>query len=329
MFQKGRTGMLTVELYDKNELELSKIAKLWELSFGRKFDFARWEWFLKRNPFHEKIYIGYVLSGNELVSYSAIQPSIINIKGKGRINTGNMNMWMTHPDFRKKRFLQATLMELISELKQDNYSCLYSFPTRESSWNLMKKYLDWNDIFDLIIFQFSSKDVSANLSLRYYNFEVGVMNYNVVKKLNDMIFTAKQIYIERNKEFLNWKFVENPSNTYCYLNVNQSDKTLLTLIYKKFGNSIDVMEVFYDKVLEQKEYYEILMKSFCYCILKIKVDIVNLWVVKDSENYHYFKNAGIKESELVTHFGIVSLKNIDELNNKERWHLSFMDSDVY
>ena len=51
--------MLTVELYDKNELELTKISKLWELSFGRKFNFKNWEWFFKKNPFHEKIYISF------------------------------------------------------------------------------------------------------------------------------------------------------------------------------------------------------------------------------------------------------------------------------
>lgn len=321
--------MLTVDLYHMNELELKKIAKLWEISFKRKFDFKRWEWFFKRNPFHEKIYIGYIVLNNELVSYSAIQPSIINIESKDRIKSGNMNMWMTHPDFRKKGFLQETLKELIAELKQDKFSCLYSFPVRESSWNLMKGYLDWDDIYDLIIFQFSSKNVSPNLLNKYYNFKVGMMDRTVVDKLNDMIFTTKQVYIERTNRFLNWKFVENPTNNYFYLNVNQFDKTLLTLVYKKFCNGIDIMEVFYAKELEQKEFYEILMQSFNYCLLNIEVEIVNIWAVKGQENYNYLKNAGVKESELLTHFGIVSLNKIDELYNKDSWHLSFMDSDVY
>lgn len=319
--------MSKVKFFFDEEIEIGKISRLWEKSFGRKFSAKSWDWFFRKNPFGDKIYVGYVLADDQLVSYSAFQPARMNLKGSGSINAGNMNMWMTHPDYQKKELLRQILKELFKELKKDRFDCLYSFPTRPVAWHVMKKYLDWNDVGKLIVLQYNGRP-GMNIFPPGISFRCGKTDLQSIERTAGLLYTDKPVSIERTPEYLKWKLIDNPNHSYYHLDILNKDRLMAILFFKRYEKSVDIMEYFYSADISSERFPN-LINGFNYLLAREGATNINMWSFEGSEGHVCLLNKGATVSDLFTHFGYVSLRATEQFKDISNWHLSFLDSDVY
>jgi len=322
--------MPEVDFYFNRELDPKLIANTWELAFGRDFDLRSWEWFFKNNPFSDKIYIAYIIENKVLASYAAFQPTQLTSPGGDQISAGNMNMWMTHPGFQKKGLIVEVLNAMFEELSIDNYSCLYSFPTRDVTWKLMHKYLNWSDIMQLQIqsIQYVSAKMQVPSEFRGAKTRTGKLSSALIPKLLKMDVTKRSIYIPRTESYLSWRFLNHPSKDYYFHSIEISDNMIGCMIFKDFETEIDVMEYFYNpeySILKN----EILLFGFRELLSNPKCTGINYWTIADGEMETFLRNNNSYTKDLITYFGCVLLDDQEDVKKKQNWHLSFMDSDLY
>ena len=234
---------------------------------------------------------------------------------------------MTHPDYRKKDLLTQILKELFKELEKDQFDCLYSFPTRIAAWNLMKEHLIWEDVGELLILQYSKSHRLEGFP-QTINFVQGEADIKSIERTEGLLFTNKSVRIKRTLEYLKWKLIDNPNHSYYFLNIFNKDRLMGVFFYKYYEKSIDIIEYFYSADFSSMRLPN-LVNGYNYLLDNGNISNVNMWIFKSSEEYNCLTSKGATASDLITHFGYVSLKGTGHYKDSKNWHLSFMDSDIY
>lgn len=315
-----------VEFFFDKEPDIIKVKQTWEKAFNKKFNLDYWNWFFKSNPISDKLYIGYIMKNNVIVSYSAIQPSFIETEGGMKIKTGCMNMWMTHPDYQKRGYIVTILKELFKVMKNDGYKYLYSFPTRVVTWGLMKKHLDWTDVNTLHILKIKRNETRHLINK--ISFNTGIINSDVLNQTDKMVVLKLGVNICRTNKYLTWRFLNNPINTYKFVNVIVKGVEVGLLVYKSYNKEADIMEFFIDTKYESSK-YELLLDCVNFLIGKKNFTSCNIWAMESSNLYNYLLNKNCFIDPLTTYFGYVNLQSETNIIKPSDWNISFMDSDVY
>lgn len=319
--------MCKIQNYSETPIPIKNIADTWELAFNKKFNPEYFNWRFKNNPNEKKIYLKYIMDKETLAAYYAVSPMLMK-KGNQVIKIALSNMTMTHPNYRGKGYFQLLASRLYEQLKAEGYSCIFTYPVREVSCHIFRKYLNFKDVALLKTMNLSN-DNHRQLPITDYSFEYGKVDKNIINLAQSFSFTKKNFLILRDTENLKWRLINNPINDYYYLKVSKSRKTKLIIFYKYFNESIDIMDFCYSNENYEQGLDFSTALTYIFILKNPKITAINIWTDIDSKEFNFLRSLKFVPTSTNTFFGIIPLNNDKSLYQKENWHYRYFDSDVF
>jgi hypothetical protein len=293
-------------------------------------------------------------ANNKVAAIYAIAPVEFKIQNNYLLASQSLDT-ITDVDYRGKGFFIKLATDLYEKAKDENIKLVYGFPNGNSIHGFSKK-LSWK-VLDPVPFlikpiraSYFTKKIKIlswlpNFKLAFQNriskniffiekFEFPNEVNTIWKKFSNNIPVA----VERNKAYLDWRYISKPNENYKILHGYTADNTYIGFIVycvkKKHGGNIAyIMEYIYDPKYELEARY-ILKKAINNIIIE-KADCILTWCFKHSPNFrNYKKNLFINIPEILKpielHFGVRSFD--ESLNNdvyeRTNWYLSYSDSDT-
>ena len=317
---------MTIELFSSKPIKSERIGELFQISFGQPFNKEYWEWRFLNNPNSSKTYIAYVEENEKLVGYYAVSPMQLAVKGEGEFPIALSNMTMTHPDYQGRGYFRKLAKFLYEELEKDGFIGVYGFANQNSHYGF-RKYLGWNDLgtlfnFSLIKGNFRNDLLLSDVDVNIIECEVDKKNLAMLNFSGSESFDVASI---RNDKVVNWRYTENPVNVYYNLKVSAGNE-VVNIIYKRYNESIDIMDVFCD---DRNQGNQLSLYAFEYLFAK-NVEQINIWSNLYSDDHLMLEKIGFQNTNFSTYFGVIlfntKFKKILSIKN---WYYSFFDSDVY
>lgn len=281
----------------------------------------------------------------------------IKFKIDDNIHLGTQSMdTITDIDYRGKGLFIKLAKSVYEKSKIAGTSLVYGFPNGNSIYGFKKK-LEW-EVLDPVPFlikplkssyftnRISFLRFSPNINLSFKSFSKS-KNYLIKESLSfpkevDSLwenFSKKiRVAVNRNKEYLDWRYIKKPNENYKIVHCYGADERLLGYVVfciknKHEGRVAYIMELIYD--LEDPKAAD---KLLSYAITEIKkedADLILIWCMDHSPNYKTFKKSRFyklpeKLRPIELHFGARAfddkLKNI--IYDRENWYISYSDSDT-
>jgi GNAT superfamily N-acetyltransferase len=318
--------METIRFYFSEPIPHQWIAETFQLSFNQPLDIAYWRWRFLENPASDKTYIAYVKDQQTLVSYYAVSPCRIVINGiEHRIALSNMTM--THPDYQGKGFFKQLATALYRELQNDGFVGVYGFANHNSHYGF-RRYLNWNDLSALTNFQVTRETFRHKFTGNQENLTCQIHPLQKGKSPIEEGFRCSEapVVLGRSSNSLQWRFSDNPQNQYYKLMILEKERCTGVLIFKKYGASLDIMEVFYHPEAYQDSM--VLLARGVFQLLQ-QESIVNFWSNLHSEEHVFLEKIGFQEKGFNTYLGVIPLQDQQDWIDIKKWHYRFMDSDIY
>ncbi len=322
--------MVNILDYSKEPIPAVKIVDTWRKCFNNQFNINYFNWRFLANPNEEKVFIKYIIENDTLAAYYAVSPMLLVNRYAPAIKVALANMTMTHPSYRGKGYAQRLAIELYAQLKEEEYTCVYSYPTRKVMCHIFRKHLNFQDISTLKTMHCKKEDLIRGSVVKYrYTFEQGKIDQKIIEDVQNLDVTDKNSLLLRDRKNLKWRFIDNPVTDYYYFRLLEDNKTRIVFFYKYYKQSIDIMDYYYRRTDYGRE------QEFLYGIENIfdksndPFSGINIWAESDSAEYNFLKSIGFVPAGRNTFFGIIPLNFDEESKTKGRWHNSYFDSDVY
>ncbi|MCD4731538.1 MAG: GNAT family N-acetyltransferase [Bacteroidales bacterium] len=319
--------MDNLKLYFNQSIDIALISETFEKAFNQKFNQKSWEWRFLENPNDDKIFISYIIEDGKLAAYYAVSPATINYNGR-KLKIALSNMTMTHPDFQGKGYFKLLANSLYAKLKENNYIGVFGFANTNSHYGF-RKYLNWHDLAMLNIFKTTTESFRPFLikDNDLLNFEELPLNQETVKLLRKTTVSENKIEVNRDLENYLWRFVKIPEKEYQLLITKNGDETLLILVYKFFGNEIDIMEIF-NTTPQVSVSQQLLGCAIKHLVTKYESSI-NIWSNLYDDVHLYLEKIGFQESVFNTYFGFIPFNDNKEFLDIKNWHFRLYDSDIF
>lgn len=347
--------MQNFKIYPIDETSLDMYKKCFdENGSPKKKENIRWQ-FLQNTEASSFVDIAFDENKNKVVAIYAI--SCVKFKIDDLVVVGTQSLdTITDIDYRGLGLFITLAKSVNEKAKNSQVSLVYGFPNGNSIKGF-KKWLEW-EILDPVPFllkplksQYFTKKIKAlrffpNINLSFFNFKSN-KNYQITEEKkfpDDVNFIWKQfskdikIGIERDKKYLDWRYIQKPNENYkiahCY---SKENKYLGFIIYtvkeKHEGKIAYIMELLYD--LKEPKAGAMLLN---YAISKIKkenADCILSWCLEHSPNYkiykkYFFINLREKYRPIELHFGARAFQEKFKplVSKRENWFLSYSDSDT-
>lgn len=246
------------------------IRKLFELVFGKELSRERWNWLYRDN--HTGV-IAITLAeaeGGEIVGQSALKPVKMKVGDKIRLGMLALDS-MVHPDYQRQGMFTKLTTRTYEAVTEQGTPLVYSFPNRNSHYVYAHK-LGRTDLCGRLPLFVKILDVKRVLSKRirnmvllsgaaplarialglFYAFRGGALpagcRLEKITRFDDSVndlwekaAAPFEILVVRDKEYLNWRYVENPTEDYVLFVVKRHDETVGYIVLKcenRFGLQI-------------------------------------------------------------------------------------------
>jgi len=263
---------------------------------------------------------------------------------------------ITDIDYRGLGLFINLAKSVYEKAEKSNAAFVYGFPNGNSIKGF-KKWLEWQilDPVPFLIKPLKSKYFtnkikglqflpSFNLSFSSYREKE---NYKIIENNNfpeEVNFIWKQfsknieVAIERDKKYLDWRYIQKPNENYKIAHCYSKDNKLLgfvvyTIKEKHNGKIAYIMELLYD--LKEAKAGVLLLNYATSMIKKENADCILSWCLEHSPNYGIYKksffiNLPEKYRPIELHFGarVFQEKCKSVVSKRENWFLSYSDSDT-
>jgi len=244
------------------------ICKLFETAFGDALSAERWYWQYRDNHTGR---ITITLTENtdgEIVGQYALRPVRMKVGDKSCLGTLSLDT-MVHPDYRRQGMFTSLASQMYDVVTEQGIPLTYGFPNQNSYYGFIHK-LEWVDLCGRIPLFVKILNVKTVLSKRIGNrlllsiaAALGRVALNLFysfqgegelpadcefKKIShfdghfddlwEEASSAYDILVVRDKTYLNWRYVENPTDEYTILTVERESKIVGYAVLKteeKFG----------------------------------------------------------------------------------------------
>lgn len=309
-----------------------RILDLFEKVFGRKMTLDFWQWRFVENPFGKGI-IKLLFDNNLLIGHYAVMPIVVQVKDFLVKAVFSMTT-MTHPDYQGKDIFTFLAKETYREAQKRGFRFVYGFPNKNSYHGFVKK-LNWEDLGKMTILYKEMETDSFTPILQSSNvYEIENFD-NAVDLLWNRIKENYCVIVPQTKDFLNWRFIENPNVNYKIYAIKNGEGISGYVVLKLYrheneeiGHIVDILGI-NDGIIEK-----LLQASYNY-FLKNNIKKISSWM---QDSYFYsqlMEKEGFvrKNTEVETYFGVKIfdkkdnfLKEVESFNN---WYLTMGDSDVF
>lgn len=239
----------------------AQIIALFELVFGKQLTAARWQWHYRDN--HTGL-IAVTLAedeNGEIVGQCALRP--LRMKIGERIGLGTLQLdSMIHPDFQRQGMFTKLTTHAYKKVAGQGVELVYSFPNRNSQYvythklgrvtlcdriPLFAKILNVRNVLDKrignrLLLSLVAPVGQAATGL-FYAFRGGTSPANCrlervsrfdgsVDRLWERASVPHGVLVVRDREYLNWRYVENPTEEYVLLTAKRSDEIVGYIVLK-------------------------------------------------------------------------------------------------
>ena len=306
----------------KDQIFKNKYFDLWRASFGFKPKCcdAWYEWLNLNCPtgFNNSFIIE---EDKKFISGYGLLPTIVIYEGEKHKSTLCTNV-MTHPDYGGKGLFTKIGTHALQTMKLLGTSIQMGIPNDNAIKGHMK--VGWQRMPNLHFYQ----KTDFNLINSKNNIE-----YKVVKRFSDIhnegiknFHKKYDLYVEKDYNFLNWRYVDHPLNLYTCITINNEKNQFSGYIIIKLFNEKNITKthIVDYAYLNDSDLTKLLHAVNHY--VKGKTDIINLWRFEDS-NETQFINAGYNKTE--NYDKLILFSDIKFKNNTSNWHIVLGDNDVY
>ena len=303
-----------------------KILELFELVFKQKMSLDYWRWRFLNNPAGSKM-IKLMWEEDKLIGHYAVSPLSMNINNQ-LIFTAHSMTTMTHPDYGGKGIFKLLSLALYDEI-ENNLGCkaVWGFPNNNSHYGFINS-LQWENITIIHTMGISpQKLVVSNNKLEVTEFELfdnEKANF-IQSKINKF-----SVSIHRSKEYLNWRYCENPSVNYkkFYFNQKNERAVIITKIYPTTNDDVfdlNIVEAHLENYELIHDYLDYIVKSY-HC----NFNRITMWKNIFDIDHLKLEKKGFAPTLPQTYLCSRSHHTIaNEFNDYRNWYISMGDSDVY
>lgn len=305
-----------------------KILELFELSFKKKLSIDYWNWRFLNNPEH-KLMIKLMWDKEELVGHYAVSPVQLLVAEETILTALSMTT-MTHPEYAGKGIFTDLAEALyLQEQERNGLKAVWGFPNANSHYGFIKN-LKWKNLEQIPTFtlECSKLKPSSFPEIRIAN-QFTEQHVNTQKKGA----TPFSIQVKKSVEYLNWRYIQNPINTYDVFEASL-DGDLFYAVTKVFPSFVDKNKFEVDLLeLAFPANYELLLQllNAIKAFYKSK-DVVrmNVWIPLNDPKHIQLEKIGFNNSLPITYSGIRILDSAySQLEKNHNWNYSMGDSDVY
>ena len=302
------------------------ILELFEASFGIKMSSKFWQWRYNNNPHYNEQLIHLMWDDKKLAGHYALSPVKMLIDGVPEL-TGLSMTTMTHPEYRGIGVFTKLANSVYEEaFNKHNLSFVWGFPNSNSHYGFVNK-LSWENIgyVPMMSLQINSEQRRPT---HYTINEISDFNQVVNSDSLPKRSGKGSIVLFKDASFLNWRFLQNPENSYKAFSINEYPETYL--IYKEFRNSagdreVDIVDYFLsDDKKTTQSYIEALVN-----ICPNSVKQINTWVALNSDQHLWFERLNFQPAQPVTYLGRRNAPGKSSIKNLPFSDLTMCYSDVF
>ena len=298
------------------------------------------EWQNKSNPFgNSDEYTFLMKDGERIISQYAIVPKVFYIKRKECRSIMSLGT-MTHPVYRGLGIFPYLAKIAYEYAKAKGNFFVYGFPN-QLIYKLREIKLNWTILYKLKIFY---KTLSPNSEIKINN-KFTIQKIDIFSNnINDFFFNVKDsfpILIKKNKDYLNWRFVERPNFEYKKFLLFDIEKGKICSYFvlkryvderkKKIGHLVD----FLIDPSNVKTEAEIFKSIEAYAVKDFKEDCKKISFLVPNENLQslVLKDLSYDVFEMNNYFGFkifnVDFTDLNLLKDQKNWYNTMGENDLF
>jgi hypothetical protein len=275
--------------------DVQQIRNLFEICFGRKMSHDEWHWKYKTSPWGATAYVA--LDRNKIIGhYGAVR---VPFRKNGK------KIWayqpcdvMMHLQYRGRILSRRPVIVKANEMffEHNTMEFAFAFPTLRNA-RLHFLASKWSCHKHIALFK---KDALAGNKLKN-NQNILKIGWDIVASEDiDVLLKYCQnesiVHIEKNRNYLVWRYIDNPSEYYTVLSIkNMVLKKIVALAFVKFNrNEMNIHDLFISE--GDKDYFSFWSMLESYAI-KMKADIINVWLNPNENVAKYILDLGYRITE--------------------------------
>lgn len=313
-----------MEIRRYQEGDEAEILKLFKLVFKQEMTMDYWKWRFKDNPFTNEVFISLMWEGKDLIGHYAVSP--VDMLFEENIESTALSMTtMTHPEHGGKGIFSQLAGHLYDDLKNEGYKMVWGFPNNNSHYGFVKN-LNWKDIAVVPMMSAQRSELRVKPENSDYRI-IGSFDPDVLASIQD---SNNPVRINKTREYLEWRYINNPSQIYKILNLENKKGLVIYKIFPAFDDKqkweVDLMELKFDQDIE-------ILKEIINAILQEEpskeVIKFNLWYSIFSEDRILLEKLGFKIGLPLTYLGHLSFNGSEVISSYKNWEIGLGYSDVF
>jgi len=340
------------------------IIKLFKVVFQKDYDIARWNWLYRDNPVGIKTIMVAENHQGEIIAHYAVCPIRIIIDKEQKLGTVSLDT-MVHPEYQGLGLFTKLASRLYESIASQGMILTYGFPNKNSFHGFTKK-LFWSDLTDnlqiyvrvLRVDRFLQNhlkpQILSSLGCPIAKNVIGAFNRikkvekpkvfkslhcdNISDNIDELwnrTISNTHISVIRNKDYLTWRYLQNPGDKYHVINTYDKQTLVgcaILKILERFGLKIGFIAEILTDPSKPESINELLLESMSY-YEEQGVDMVAcLSLEKMTLNARLKKNGFIRVPKIAYpqdfHFCILAHDNKEYITNSDNWIISWGDNDV-
>lgn len=301
---------------------IEQFCTLYRKCFTAKINEKIVKWRYLENP-HNDLLVCVAIDNGRLIANCAASPCEIYYKGKLEKSAISLNL-MTDPEYRGRGIFVDLAKRLYSHMEQLGYKSVLEFPNYISNPTLIK-HLGRHTIYEiptlkLILSDFIKEIESDQLILVDDEFE---LNYYPFKH------RTKTIYLNKNREYLKWRYFQNPQNEYKNFVILDDNRVVRSfLICKEYEEQLNIVDYcFY----EECDIEPLIFKGIEYA-KKLNKESVTIWSQIGTDEHLFLQKLGFRNNYPITYFSGRLFSSSDALHDfydYRNWFVTMGDNNVY
>jgi len=323
---------LEIKMYEKgNETD---IIELFELVFKKKISREFWNWRFINNPWAKGI-IFLAWDNSTLAAHYAVMPIQLDVSNNFIQSVFSMTT-MTHPNYRGRSLFPKLAKITYEEARKKGFNLVYGFPNINSHQTFIKK-LNWADFGNIPLYKMKLENILEKSSYDQKNLKAEQIQF-FDEKINEFWEKAKNnfvIKVPRTKEFLNWRFKDNPETKYFMFLLKDGNNSVIGyFVLKIYESNNDIMGHIVDYCLLDYDQFNCVLLYASEFFEKHKVKELSFWMnrrifIKLSNKWNKFYQEESMKTTFIGYSLFKKFKNSQLLKNLDNYYITMADSDVF